>query len=255
MKVHTETPVRSVTTAGPDRFVVTNQAGTDLDADGVVLATDVAALQSIVSGSPDLGDDGWRTRIARLGTAAPFIVMRLWLDSPVRDDRPAFLGTGGLEPLDNISVLNRYEHEAIEWAQRSGGSVVELHAYSVAEDTPQLRRELLARLHALYPETSSARVVFEDAVPQRLSTPGPGDHAGRPTVRTPHPTLALAGDGIRIDLPVALMERAATTGTAAANTLLAHFGLKGHDMYTVPVRGRSPVLRKLAGRVERRTLR
>ncbi len=37
---------------------------------------------------------------------------------------------------------------------------------------------------------------------------------------TPHPGLALAGDGIRIDLPVALMERAATTGWSAANQLL-----------------------------------
>ncbi|PRC59614.1 isorenieratene synthase, partial [Mycobacterium sp. ITM-2017-0098] len=75
--------------------------------------------------------------------------------------------------------------------------------------------------------------------------------ASRPTVTTPHHGLALAGDGIRIDLPVALMERAATTGLAAANPLLDHFGLAGHDMYTVPVRGRSPVLRHFAGRVER----
>ncbi|CAA0127870.1 15-cis-phytoene desaturase [Mycolicibacterium vanbaalenii] len=256
VQVHTGTSVRSVTTAGPDMFVVTAESGTGVDADGVVLATDIASLQSIVSGSPGLGDDRWRTQIGRLGTAAPFIVTRLWLDRPVRDDRPAFLGTGGLEPLDNISVLNRYEREAAEWAQRTGGSVVELHAYSVADDTPQLRRDLLARLYALYPETSSARVVFEKTL-CRNDCPrlAPGDHADRPTVQTPHPTLALAGDGIRIDLPVALMERAATTGTAAANTLLAHFGLKGHDMYTVPVRGRSPVLRKLAGRVERRTLR
>jgi isorenieratene synthase len=63
--------------------------------------------------------------------------------------------------------------------------------------------------------------------------------------------LTLAGDGIRIDLPVALMERAATTGLVAANTLLDHFGVAGHDVYTVPVRGRSPVLRHFADRVER----
>ena len=37
----------------------------------------------------------------------------------------------------------------------------------------------------------------------------------------------LAGDGIRIDLPVALMERAATTGWVAANHLLSDFGLAG----------------------------
>jgi carotenoid phi-ring synthase / carotenoid chi-ring synthase len=74
----------------------------------------------------------------------------------------------------------------------------------------------------------------------------PGDHAARPTVATCHPALALAGDGIRIDLPVALMERAATTGWSAANHLLTHFGLAGHDLHTVPVEGRSPTLRRLA---------
>jgi len=58
----------------------------------------------------------------------------------------------------------------------------------------------------------------------------------------------LAGDGIRIDLPVALMERAATTGWSAANELLARFGVLGHDLQTVPVQGRSAVLRRLANR-------
>jgi carotenoid phi-ring synthase / carotenoid chi-ring synthase len=49
------------------------------------------------------------------------------------------------------------------------------------------------------------------------------------------------------------MERAATTGVAAANTLLARFGVHGHDLYTVPIRGRSAVLRGLAERVLERT--
>ena len=44
----------------------------------------------------------------------------------------------------------------------------------------------------------------------------------------------LAGDGIRCDFPVALMERAATTGFLAANRLLAQDGLAGHDLWTVP---------------------
>lgn len=60
----------------------------------------------------------------------------------------------------------------------------------------------------------------------------------------------LAGDGVRIDLPVALMERAATTGWAAANALLAQWGLAGHDLYTVPTSGRHAVLRWLASHNE-----
>ena len=255
VEVHTGTQAHRLTVTDTGGFVVTDGSGTDIDADGVVLAADVAALPGIVANSTGL-DPQWCDQIAQMRTAAPFLVHRLWLDRPVRADRPAFMGTGGLPPLDNISVLERYEREAAEWAARTGGSVVELHAYSVTDDSPALRRDLLARMHALYPETTSAEVIFEKAL-CRSDCPrlAPGDFGRRPTVATPHPGLTLAGDSIRIDLPVALMERAATTGLAAANTLLDHFGLAGHDVYTVPVRGRSPVLRHFADRVERRKTR
>ena len=75
---------------------------------------------------------------------------------------------------------------------------------------------------------------------RRLRRPAHGRHPGA--------GLMLAGDGIRIDLPVALMERAATTGWTAANRLLAGWGVSGHTLHTVPVQGRSPVLRRLATR-------
>ncbi len=132
-------------------------------------------------------------------------------------------------PLDNVSVLNRYEREATEWAERTGGPSSNCTPIRSPRTPPQLRRDLVARLHALYPETSSARVVFEQTLcrndcPPRLA---PGDFGSRPSVISPYPGLALAGDGIRIDLPVALMERAATTGLAAANALLDHFGVRG----------------------------
>src|SRR6185437_162294 len=67
-------------------------------------------------------------------------------------------------------------------------------------------------------------------------------------VVTPLPGLLLAGDGVRIDLPVALMERAATTGWAAANHLLTRWGIAGHTLSSVPTQGRSALLRYLAGR-------
>ena len=49
--------------------------------------------------------------------------------------------------------------------------------------------------------------------------------ADRPGVITPDPRIVLAGDGVRCEHPVALMERAATTGWMAANELLARRGL------------------------------
>ncbi|HKV22365.1 MAG TPA: FAD-dependent oxidoreductase [Mycobacterium sp.] len=252
-RFHTGVSVTEVS-AGP-RLLVRCDSGIDFDCDGVVLATDVAGLQQIVTGSPSLGDDDWRSRVAAMGTAPPFVVQRLWLDKPVAPDRAPFLGTGGRPPLDNVSVLERYEREAMEWSARTGGSVVELHSYAVTGPEDGLGERMLARLHELYPEVKGAKTVYERVL-TRSDCPrfAPGDHAARPTVDTPHPAVKLAGDGIRIDLPVALMERAATTGWSAANELLAHYGLAGHELHTVPVQGRSGALRRLAQR-ERQLVR
>ncbi|WP_290056534.1 hydroxysqualene dehydroxylase [Amycolatopsis solani] len=214
--------------------------------DAVVLACDVPGLQRIVSGSPGLGTEDWRAAVARLRTAPPFVVRRLWLDRPVDAARPAFLGTGGLRPLDNISVLDRYEGEARRWAQRHHGSVVELHAYAAGDDTDRVAQDLDQLLHRLYPETADARVVGSITL-ERADCPlfPVGGFTHRPTVETPQPGLVLAGDAIRIDLPVALMERAATTGWTAANTLLRQWGLAGHPIRSVPNHGRIRVLDRL----------
>jgi isorenieratene synthase len=249
VKFHTGVSVSSISTGGVKRLRVHTDDGNLIDADGVVLATDVGGLQQIVGASTGLGDADWRHRVAAMEVAPPFMVQRLWLDRPVDPGRPDFLGTGGLEPVDNISVVSNYERQAAEWARAHGGSVVEVHSYSVSAQEEQLREQMLARLHEIYPETAAAEIVTERIL-LRQDCPlfSPGSHATRPSVDTPVPGLMLAGDGIRIDLPVALMERAATTGWTAANRLLAGWGVSGHTLYTVPVQGRSPVLRRLAQR-------
>jgi carotenoid phi-ring synthase / carotenoid chi-ring synthase len=246
---HFHTGVSVTEVATEPRIQVRTDSGAEFDCDGVVVATDVVGLQHIVDASPALGDDGWRAQVAAMGTAPPFVVQRLWLDQPVLSDRAPFLGTGGRPPLDNVSVLERYEREAKAWCDSTAGSVVELHSYSVTAPTDDLRGRMLARLYELYPEVQDAKIVHERVL-TRDDCPrfAPGDHAARPTVTTPHPAVMLAGDGIRIDLPVALMERAATTGWSAANGLLAHYGLAGHRLHTVPVEGRSAALRRLAQR-------
>lgn len=248
VRILTNTAAHGVERGPAGSWRVLTSAG-DLDADGLVLATDVAALRRIVAASPDLADPDWRDQVAALRTAPPFLVLRLWLDRPVDAARPAFLATGGLSPVDNISVLDHYEREAREWARANRGSVVELHAYAATEDPAALRPQLLARLHQLYPETVGARILGE-STQWRCDCPlfGLGDFAQRPKVPTPFDGVVLAGDGIRIDVPVALMERAATTGFHAANRLLARWGLAGHELWTVPTTGRLPLLRGLAAR-------
>ncbi len=221
------------------------------DVDGVVLAADVPGLRSLVTGSSSLGTPEWREQLAGLPSAPAFLVWRLWLSKPVRADRPAFAGTAGYGPLDNVSVLDRYEDEARAWAGRTGGSVVELHAYAVPDgtDLDKLRHELLDQLHRVFPETADATVV-DERQEFRADCPlfPPGGFARRPTVTTPDPAVVVAGDLVRVDAPVALMERAATSGLLAANHLLARWGRETHPVWSVPNAGRWRALRALSRR-------
>jgi isorenieratene synthase len=251
VEIRTGTEVTGIEPGRPRRYRV-HAAGRPLDADAVVLATDVRGLRAIVAGSPGLDHPDWRDQVGALRSAPPFLVQRLWLDRPVDPTRPGFLATGGLDPLDNVSVLDRFDRQGRSWADAHGGSVVELHAYAAPGDpaappAPALLRRMADRLHELYPETATAQILAQ-SVQWRADCPmfGVGDFGCRPRVRTPFPGLVLAGDGIRIDLPVALMERAASTGWHAANCLLARWGLAGHELYSVPTRGRLAPLRWLA---------
>ncbi|MET9730217.1 FAD-dependent oxidoreductase [Streptomyces sp. NPDC006458] len=247
-EVRTDSPVQQVVPARGGGYEIATD-GDERWYDGVVLALDAAGLRSLAARSDRLGDPRWRERVARLRTAPPFLVTRLWLDRPVAPDRPGFLGTSGFGSLDNISVLNRWEDEAARWAARTGGAVVELHAYAVSPGTPRdvEEKHLVDQLHRVYPETRSATVA-DVRHEWREDCPlfPVGGYADRPTVRTGDPALVLAGDVVRTDQPVALMERAATTGFLAANALLERWGVRGQTLWTVPDRGRGPLLRGLA---------
>jgi isorenieratene synthase len=142
--------------------------------------------------------------------------------------------------LDNISLYHLFQGESGRWAARTGGAVVELHAYALPPgvDGADLRRDLLDGLHALYPETRAARIL-EDRFLWQGDAPafGPGSHSCRPGVATPFAGLALAGDFVKLDFPTALMERAVASGFLAANHLLAGWGIEGEKVRSVPRRG------------------
>jgi carotenoid phi-ring synthase / carotenoid chi-ring synthase len=240
--------------AGDEQLRVGMESGTELEADALVLATDPATLRRLALGSA-LGDEVWRDRLAAMRAAPPFAVWRLWLDRLVADDRPAFLGTSGFGPLDNVSVLERFEEGARNWSSAHGGSVVELHAYALVgePDERELKDQLLAALHRVYPELEPAAIVAEEWLMKGdcpLWDTSPWEQ--RPITQTPHPRIVLAGDGIRCDFPVALMERAATTGFLAANHVLHIYGLAGHDLWTVPMKSRHRVASSLHRHVSRR---
>ena len=234
----------------------------DVTGDAVVVATDPRVTRELLTpladepgdalGAPGDERQDWHRRVAAGRNAPPFAVLRLWLDGHVAPEREAFLGTSGYDLLDNVTVLERFEQGAADWAGEHGGSVVELHGYAVDPqrdpdlagdgpcglDTARVRERLLDALHAVYPETRGLSAVHEELlVEDDCGLVGTGPWRDRLTVDTPYPGLALAGDGLRVDWPIALMERAAVTGVLAANHLLQGWGVRGEDVWTVPLQG------------------
>lgn len=217
-------------------LVVATDAGAHA-ADAVVLAVDQRSLQRLVADLPWL-EAGWRERIAALRSAPPFGVGRRWLAGRYLRVDP-FLGTSGYGPLDNLSRVDAFEAGAAQWASRTGGTVVEVHGYALADTSDRTRERLWREAARIHPELGAADVVAEQwLIADDCPLVDSGAWRDRPTVATPDARLVLAGDLVRCDWPIALMERAATTGWQAANALLARFGRRGHDLWSPPLAGR-----------------
>lgn len=243
---HTSREVRSVTPRDAARdgagfHVKTAGRNNGVDpADAVVLAVTVGALKRLVDASPAIGDPAWRHRVAGLALTRPFVIWRRWLDRLAAPHRAPFAGTAGLGLLDNVSLYERFQDEARGWARRTGGSVIELHAYAVPEgvDDASVRADLWHQALALYPELRAARVI-DERYRRDQDCPGfpPGARADRPGVATPTPGLTLAGDFVRLPVPCALMEGAVTSGLLAANALLEGWGVAGEPVLSIPRTG------------------
>jgi len=235
VEVRTSTRALGLTDTA-DGVEVATTSGT-VTADAVVLALDTRALQSLVADAAWLGDPDWRDRVHALGSAPPFGVGRRWYGGCL-PALGAFLGTSGYGPLDNVSRLDAFEDGAARWSAQTGGSVVEVHGYALTDTSPGTRDRLWHEAARVHPVLGRTPVVAEqwlvaDDCP--LVDTSPWER--RPTVRTPDPRVVLAGDLVRCDWPVALMERAATTGWQAANELLSGFGKRGHDLWSPPLEG------------------
>lgn len=226
--------------SGSKRWVVDTARGDLLEADAVVLAVELPALQTLVAASPDLADEAWRERVGNLQAAPAFAVWRMWLDRPAAPERPPFAGTTGLGLLDNVSLYEQLEGESRRWALRTGGSIVELHAYALSPrlDDEAIKADLRLQLARVYPELRGAQLL-EERYLLRRDCPAflPGQRGHGLTVATPFDGLALAGDFVELPFPAALMEAAVSSGMLAANHLMDAWELQPEPIVTVPRKG------------------
>jgi isorenieratene synthase len=237
-RVHTGTPVTTLR-ADDAGWCVQTASGQRHRARYLVLAVDPPALTRLLAGSPELAATApvLAGRVAGLGVGPPYAVARYWLGGDVAADRAVFSGVSRQPTLDSVTLYHRLEAEAGRWAERTGGSVLELHAYACPSgvSAPELAERMRAELVGLWPEVAGLPVrESRSRIERQAPAFRPGDHANRPGVVADADRLYLAGDGIRTAVPSALMERAAVTGLLAANHILRREGAGTERVWSIP---------------------
>ncbi len=219
-----------------------------LEADYYVFAADVVGMRNLFALSE--GDHHAETlqQVSELATADPFAVTRFWLDRDFDWEYSNFTSLSGYKLTDSITLYHRIQDDYRDWAERHGGSVVELHSYCYKEKAFPTQKDVLdtfeSELFEIVPELKGAKILHRELVNQKnFSGFPPGSHPNRPETATAVPNLIFAGDWVKMPFPCGLMERAVSSGLLAANSIIEREGLQRRPLLTVnPAGVLSPVL-------------
>jgi carotenoid phi-ring synthase / carotenoid chi-ring synthase len=215
-----------------------------IDAPEVVLALDAPAARVLLETSGLAGAE--RLRFPQ-GVATT--IARLWFDRAPRPGAEAGIFSGDFV-IDNFFWLHRLQPAYREWSAATGGSAIECHIYGqerlAAQPDAALLAQVASDLARVYPELKGHLV----ATSLRRNPPthtlfAVGDAASHLAVETPWAGMFACGDWVYHPSPALYLERAAVTGIAAANALLAARGLSA-----LPLRD-SPAPEPLAGLMSR----
>lgn len=214
----------------------------ELTADYFVFAADVVGMRNLFSLVQGDLDPQLCTRIQGLPIADPFAVVRFWFDRGFEWSYSSFTSLSGYQLTDSITLYHRIQKDYQDWAERTGGSVVELHAYCYKETEFPTQADLLRtfeqELYEIVPSLKGAQILHRELVNQKnFSGFPPGSYADRPETITCVPNLLFAGDWVKMPFPCGLMERAVSSGLLAANAILHQEGLQRRTLLTVMPEG------------------
>lgn len=214
----------------------------EIQADYYVFATDVPGVQQLLRRvSGDL-DTTLQQQVEKLAVADPFAVCRFWFDRDFAWENSNFTSLSGYQLIDSITLYHRIQKQFIDWSKKTGGSVVELHAYCYKEKEFPTQEVLLAtfekELYEVVPELKSAKILHRELVNQKnFSGYPPKSYTDRPETSTSISNLMFAGDWVKMPFPCGLMERAVSSGLLAANEILKIEGLQKRTILTVMPEG------------------
>ncbi|WP_414529655.1 FAD-dependent oxidoreductase [Nodularia chucula] len=213
-----------------------------ISADYYVFATDVPGVQQLFKRVNGDISANVRSQVEKLSIADPFAVCRFWFDQDFEWEQSNFTSLSGYTLTDSITLYHRIQQQFIDWSERTGGSVVELHAYCYKEKEFPTQGALLAtfeaELYEIVPKLKQASILHREIVNQRnFSGYPPQSYAERPESISGIPNLMFAGDWVKMPFPCGLMERAVSSGLLAANEILHREGLQRRSLLTVNPEG------------------
>jgi isorenieratene synthase len=213
-----------------------------LEADYYVFAADVPGIQHLFSLSKGDAPAELVSQVSQLTVADPFAVVRFWFDRDFDWAQSNFTSLSGYRLTDSITLYHRIQQDYIEWAEQTGGSVVELHAYCYKEQEFPTQQALLAtfeqELYEIVPSLQQAVMLHRELVNQKnFAGFPPGSHSDRPATASLASNLMFAGDWVKMPFPCGLMERAISSGLLAANTILQQEGLQRRPLLSVNPEG------------------
>lgn len=216
---------------------VTEQANT-IEADYFVFAADIPGIQNLFSLSNGRPHPGLASQVNELQVADPFAVSRFWLDRDFPWEHSWFTSLSGYRLTDSIALYHKIQGDYQQWAEETGGSVVELHAYCYKEKDFPDQQALLAtfeqELYEIVPELVGATLLHRELVNQKnFAGFPPGSYVNRPETAINGSNLMFAGDWVKMPFPCGLMERAVTSGLLAANTVLRREGAARRTLLSV----------------------
>ncbi|BAY09413.1 FAD-dependent oxidoreductase [Calothrix sp. NIES-2098] len=211
-------------------------------ADYYVFATDVPGVQQLFKRINGDVDKKVRSQVEKLSIADPFAVCRFWFNRDFQWEQSNFTSLSGYQLTDSITLYHRIQEQFIDWANRTGGSVVELHAYCYKEKEFPNQEALLntfeQELYEIVPELKQAKVLHRELVNQHnFSGYPPNSYAERPETSTSIANVIFAGDWVKMPFPCGLMERAVSSGLLAANEILSREGLQRRSLLSVNPEG------------------
>ncbi|MGB3694107.1 MAG: FAD-dependent oxidoreductase [Spirulinaceae cyanobacterium] len=213
-----------------------------ISADYYVMATNVPGTKHLFQIMTGDVEAEVASQVNSLAVADPFAVARFWFDEDFDWEHSWFTSLSGYSLTDSITLYHRIQEQFIAWSKKTGGSVVELHAYCYKEKEFPTQESLLAtfeeELYQIVPELKNSQMLHRELVNQKnFSGYPPNSYHNRPETATKVPNLAFAGDWVKMPFPCGLMERAVSSGLLAANAILHQEGLQRKELLTVNPQG------------------